>query len=226
MAPISFLFTQRFTGIFIFLLLAALFTSCGVTQPVRVIDQGSTQAAVSLGGPLIPFAGMNIPAPYLNVGFIHGYKENLTLTANLHATMAFLKNAAFDVGATTRLARESNGWPELTAKGQLYVFSDLKMIENARVFPLVTVNASYLVGSSVLLYAGADQLIQFHKPQYFFTPFAGTQFSLSERWAMQVETKWMASNINTAHGILEGTGTLGNHGNIGIFLGFTYGLSR
>jgi hypothetical protein len=205
---------------------AFLISSCGVTQPIRIIDEGTTQAAVSLGGPLIPFGGMTVPTPYLNLGLIHGYRENLTLTGNIHATMAVFKNAAFDVGAATRLARENNGWPELTAKGQLYVFSDLERFDAMRVFPMVSVNASYLFGRSTLAYAGVDQMIQFNKPQYFVAPFAGTQFSCSERSALQVELKWMAANVNTAHGILRGTGSVGSHGDIGVFFGFTYGLTR
>ncbi len=205
---------------------AVALSLCGVTQPVRIIDRGTTQAAVSLGGPLIPFGGMTVPTPYLNLGLIHGYKENLTLTGNVHATMAVFKNAAFDVGAATRLAHESNGWPELTAKGQLYLFSDLERLDAVRVFPMVNVNASYLLGHSTLLYAGAEQLIQFNKPQYFFTPFAGTQLSLSNRSALQIELKWMAANANAAHGIFRGTGSIGDHGDIGLFFGYTYGLSR
>jgi len=134
--------TSRRATLLCLLCVAPLVSSCGVTQPVRVIDEGTTQAAVSLGGPLIPYNGMTVPTPYLNLGLIHGYKENLTLTGNIHATMAVFKNAAFDIGAATRLARESNGWPELTAKGQLYVFSDLERFDAMRVFPMVSLNAS------------------------------------------------------------------------------------
>jgi hypothetical protein len=205
---------------------ACVLSACGVTQPVRVVDQGVTQAAVSLGGPLIPFGGMTVPTPYLNLGLIHGYKENLTLTGNIHATMAVFKNAAFDVGTATRLMRESGGWPEVTAKGQILVFSDLERFDAMRIFPMVSANASYLLGTSTLLYAGADQLVQFNKPQYFIAPFAGTQLSLSDRSALQVELKWMAANVNSAHGIFRGTGSIGSHGDIGIFFGLTYGLSR
>lgn len=208
------------------LVITLICVGCGLTQPVRVVDQGSTQAAVSLGGPLIPFGGMKVPTPYLNVGLIHGYGQNLTLTGNVHISAALLKDAAFDVGATTRLSREWNGWPEWTAKGQLYVFSDLEMFANVRVFPMITVNGSYLLGSSTLVYAGADQLVQFNKPHYFFAPFAGTQFNLSDRLAMQIETKWMAANVNSAHGIFRGTGSISDHGDMGFFLGFTYGLSQ
>ena len=216
--------TSRLTSTILLSIL--LFTGCSVTQPVRVVDQGTTQAAVSLGGPLIPFGGMTVPTPYLNLGLIHGYKDNLTLTSNVHITTALLKNAAFDVGAAFRLARENHGWPELTAKAQLYFFSDLERFDNARVFPMVSINASYLLGHSALLYAGADQLIQFNKPQYFVAPFAGTQLSLSDRSALQIELKWMAANVNSAHGIFRGTGSIGDHGDVGIFFGYTYGLSR
>jgi hypothetical protein len=224
---VSFRRLHSYSAAFLCLLCVAfLISSCGVTQPVRVVDQGTTQAAVSLGGPLIPFSGITVPTPYLNLGLIHGYKENLTLTGNIHATMAVFKNAAFDIGAATRLMRENAGWPELTAKSQLYVFSDLERFDATRVFPMVTINASYLMGHSTLLYAGVDQLIQFNKPQYFVAPFAGTQLCISDQSALLIEFKWMAANVNSAHGIFRGTGSIGDHGDIGVFFGYTYGLSR
>jgi hypothetical protein len=169
---------------------------------------------------------MTVPTPYLNLGIVHGFKKNLTLTGSVHATMALLKSAAFDVGAATRLTRETNGWPELTAKGQLFFFSDLERLDNVRVFPMVSINASYLLGHSTLLYAGAEQLIQFNKPHYFLAPFAGTQFSLSARSALQIEVKWMAANVNSAHGIFRGVGSIGDHGDVGLFFGYTYRLSQ
>jgi hypothetical protein len=217
-------FTARVIGVILLVCLACIVSSCSVTQPVRVLDEGATQAAVSLGGPFVPFGGVAVPTPYLNVGLIHGYTKDVTLTADLHATMALLKNAAVDAGAAVRLARQKGWVPEITAKGQLYVFSDLEMIKNARVFPLVGVNGSYLLDTSTLLYAGVDQMLQFDKPNYFIAPFAGTQFALSKRWSMDVELKWMAANINATHGILRGTGTIGGHGDIALFFGFTCGL--
>jgi hypothetical protein len=206
--------------------LALIFSSCSVTQPVRVIDEGTTQAAISVGGPFVPFGGMSVPVPYVNIGLIHGYTKEVTLTTDLHATMALLKDATVDAGAAVRLLHEDGCLPEITAKGQVYVFSDLEMIKNVRIFPVATVNASSMVGRSTLLYAGADQLIQFDKPNYFFSPFAGTQFALSDRWSMQVELKWMAANVNSAHGIFRGMGSIASHGDIALFFGFTYGLSR
>jgi hypothetical protein len=222
----SFFLRSSFAATCLFLIAAFVSSSCSVTQPVRVVEEGTTKAAVSIGGPFVPFGGLVVPLPYVNAGLIHGYTKNVTLTANLHATMAMLKNAAIDVGGATRLVRQDGWTPEITAKGQVYLFSDLQIIRNARVFPIVSVNASRLVGESSLLYVGVDQLIQFDKPNYFISPFAGTQFPLSERWSMQAELKWMASNINSGHGILRGTGAIGGHGDIALFFGFTYGLSQ
>jgi len=199
-------------------------SSCSVTQPVRVLDEGTTRVAVSIGGPFVPKFGIAVPTPYLNVGLMHGITKDVTLTADLHATMALLKNAALDAGASIRLLHQDGSIPEITAKGQLYIFSDLERISNARLFPLLSLNGSYLLGKSTLLYAGADQMLQFDKPSYFIAPLAGTQFALSERWSMDVELKWMAANINTSHGILRGTGAIGGHGDIALFFGFTYGL--
>ena len=216
----------RFMSVLCFISLAGTISSCSVTQPVRVIDEGATQAAISLGGPFVPFGGMAVPAPYFTVGLMRGYTKDVTLMTNLHATMALLKNAAVDAGASIRFLHQDGSVPEITAKGQLYIFSDLERIKNARIFPVVSVNGSYLLGTSTLLYAGADQMVQFDKPNYFIAPFAGTQFPLSKRWSIDVEIKWMAANINTAHGILRGTGAIGDHGGVALFFGFTYGLSQ
>ena len=216
----------RFMFALCFIGLAGTISSCSVTQPVRVIAEGTTQAAISVGGPFVPFGGMAVPAPYFNVGLVRGYTKNVTLTTNLHVTMALLKNGAVDAGASIRLLHQDGSVPEITAKGQLYIFSDLERIKNARIFPVMSVNGSYLLGASTLLYAGADQMLQLDKPNYLIAPFAGTQFPLSKRWSMDVEIKWMAANINTAHGILRGTGAIGDHGGVALFFGFTYGLSQ
>ncbi len=88
MVPLSCLLAPCPTRTLVIIILVVSSAGCSVTQPVRVVDQGITQAAVSLGGPFIPFDGMTVPTPYLNLGLIHSYKENLTLIGNIHGTMA------------------------------------------------------------------------------------------------------------------------------------------
>jgi hypothetical protein len=205
--------------------LSLCFFHCGITQPVRVLNEGVTKASASLGGPLIPLGKATIPVPYLTAGVQHGYSSSLTLTGNVHLLTALLGDVGGDAGAAQRFVSE-NGWvPELTAKAQLYFFYDVKRGNNPRLFPFLSLNASYLLGESTLLYFGADNLFQFVRPAYFLSPFAGSQFPLSHRIDMQFELKWMAANGNTEHGIMEGHNSINGRGNVGTFLGFHYLLT-
>lgn len=205
--------------------LSLCFFHCGVTQPVRVLHEGVTKASASLGGPLIPLGKATIPVPYLTAGVQHGYSSSLTLTGNVHLLTALLGDVGMDAGAAQRFVHEDSWAPELTAKAQLYFFYDVKRGNNPRLLPFLSLNASYLLGGSTLLYFGADNLFQFAQPAYFLSPFAGSQFPLSHRIDMQVEIKWMAANANTEHGVMEGHNSINGRGNIGTFLGFHYLLT-
>ena len=202
-----------------------LFFDCGTTQPVRVLDEGTTKVSASLGGPLIPLGKATIPVPYLTAGVQHGFSPSLTMTGNVHLLTALLGDVGADAGVARRFVRQDEWVPELTAKAQLYFFYDAKRGNNPRLFPLLTANASYLLGESTLLYCGTDNLFQFEEPAYFLSPFAGIQFPLSRRVEMQIESKWMAANANTEHGVMEGHNSINGRGNIGAFLGFHYLLT-
>ena len=206
------------------MLLAVMFwLGCGATQPVRVLDEGKTEASLSLGGPIIQFGSAPIPVPYLTIGAMHGCTNDLTLTANAHLLSAALGDIGLDAGAAMRLIKQDGAIPEVTGKVQLYLFDNIAHGPNSpRFFPMISLNGSYLIGESSLFYAGIDNVFQLSKPSYILSPFIGTEFYISRRISGQIETKWMAANINTSHGILEGYASLGGSGNIGIFLGLIY----
>ena len=210
---------------FVFLLMIAI-EGCGVTQPVRVLKEHETEAIASLGGPVVTLGGVPVPIPYLNAGVAHGFSENITFTGDLHLTTLAFKSLGVDAGIASALLHEHGALPEVTLHGQIYFFSDFIRGNNPRLFPMATVNASYHIGEQTLAYVGADNVYQLHQPQFFFSPFIGMQFPLSSVLAMQVESKWMASNTNTAHGAFEGTGSIGGKGNFGLFVGFHYALQR
>jgi hypothetical protein len=197
---------------------------CSVTQPVRVLDEGKTQLSGSLGGPFIPLGSTTIPVPYLNVGIVHGYSENMTLSGNLHILPILFGDAGLDAGVATSLIKQKEIVPEVTAKALVMVFSDFRKGVHPRVYPQISVNASYLFGNLNLVYIGTDNVFQSSVPHFLLTPFIGLQFPLGTKWTGQIETKWMAANINTAHGILEGQTNISNYGNTSIFIGLLYSL--
>jgi hypothetical protein len=203
---------------------ALLSLHCGVTQPVRTLPEGTTRITGSFGGPLIPFAGTTIPIPYLTAGIAHGASNDVTVTANAHALMAAMGNIGLDAGAATTVVREERWIPEIVAKGEVLCFSGLDALSTVRVFPHASMTASYDTGP-LLAYAGANLLTQFSGDRrWFLTPYGGASIPLNETWTLQAELKWLAANVNTEHGVFEGHAAIGGKGNVGFFLGVSYGL--
>lgn len=204
-------------AIFIISLLA--FIGCGVTQPVRTIPEHATESLVSFGGPVIPMDGFAIPAPYLNLGIAHGVTNDVTVIGTMHLTALLFKNIGLDAGAAATLVRENEGVPHITAIGRMYLFWDVIRSNNPRLFPMVSLIGSFSTGDRSLFYFGADNLYQIHAPDYIIAPLAGYQFPISGKTVMQIETKWLAANKDTRHGVFEGTTSIGGNGGAGIFIG-------
>ncbi len=197
---------------------------CGITQPIRPIDDGSTELIASLGGPIIPFGGVAIPIPYLNVGVMHGYKPNLTLYGNAHITALLFKDVGLDGGFSTRVLPEKGIRPEITLNGRIYFFWDAFRGKTTRVYPAGTLTGSYLIGEHSLLYFGADNLYQYTTSDLFVSPFIGYSFPITDGMEMQIESKWLAMNRDTRHGVFEGSASFNGKGNIGLFFGLQYSL--
>ncbi len=192
---------------------------CGVTQPVHVIPKDETRLQASFGGPIIPLGTIAIPVPYLNMGVQYGFQENVTLFGNFHTTALLFKDIGVDGGCAVRLNHEEGMYPEITAKGQLFFFWDVMRSNNIRVFPMGSIIGSYSTGDRSLIYFGADNLFQIHKADYFFAPLIGYQFGLNRNMTMQFETKWLAANKDTRHGVFEGATSIGGRGNFSFYLG-------
>ncbi len=196
---------------------------CGATQPIRVLEEGKTNAVLSLGGPVMELGTTPIVVPYLTVGVMNGLTHNLTLTANAHIVSAIFGDIGLDAGLALRMVKQDGIIPEVTSKVQFYLFDNLANGTNSpRLFPNVALNGSYLIGESSLIYVGVDNVFELSKPSYIISPFIGTEFYISQRISGQLEAKWIAANVMTSHGILEGYAAIGGTGNIGLYLGLIY----
>lgn len=201
-----------------------IFFGCGVTQPVRTIDEGKADMIVSFGGPIIPLDGLAIPVPYLSTGFVYGATDDLSVYGNAHVTAALFKDVGLDGGAVITVMREKGVQPELTLNSRIYFFWDVGRANNARIFPMGSLIASYATGDLSLFYFGMDNLYQIHQPELFIAPLVGYKFPLTNTIDSQVEFKWLAANKDTRHGVFEGVTSIGGNGGAGLFFGFQYRL--
>ncbi len=202
--------------------LSLLAWHCGATQPVRTLPEGETDLTSSFGGPIIPFAGVALPVPYWNGGAAYGLHRSVTVYGNLHLTALLFGDVALDGGAAVRLFDENGVRPEVTANGRMYFFWDVARGNTAVLYPMLTATGSYAVGERSLLYFGSDQMYQFSDRSLFVSPFVGWEFPAGERTILQLESKWMAMNRDTRHGVFEGFASIGGKGNLGLFFGMRY----
>jgi hypothetical protein len=216
--------------------------SCSVIQPVRVLPEGTTQLTGSLGGPWLPKSSPAVIAPYLNLGVMHGVSEAVTLTGSLHGTLLPFGVLGLDAGAAVRVLKQQGAVPELTAKAQVYGFYDIVSGGTAarpvspdgatasgtvRIYPHIALTGSYALTDALLGYVSLENTLQFGTAfAYYFTPTIGGQYALSPTVNAQLEWKWMAANVNTQNGIFQGQSSIGNTGNWGIFLGFTFTIAE
>ncbi|MBW7889316.1 MAG: hypothetical protein H3C35_13330 [Bacteroidetes bacterium] len=216
----------KFLNCFIIIFLLLYFLGCGATQPIRTLEEGASSVQASLGGPIIPFADLPVPVPYLNLGYAKGIQKNLTLFGNAHVTALLFKDAAFDAGIVSSFAKEKGMRPEITVKVQGNFFWAALRGREFRFLPTIHANGSYRVGGRSLFYFGAENNYDLLQSQSLFSPFIGYQFPLSQSLFMQAETKWIAANKDTRHGIFEGYASVLGQGNMGLFLAFTYRLNE
>ncbi len=146
---------------------------CGITQPVRVLDEGKTQATLSLGGPFVPLGSTAVPVPNLNAGVLYGWSRDVTLAGEVHLLPILFGDAGLDTGLAARLVAQQRLVPEVTGKVMLMAFTDFRGGMHPRLYPLASLNASYLIGDASLLYFGADNLYQLTSPHYLLSPFLG-----------------------------------------------------
>lgn len=172
---------------------------------------------MSVGGPIAPDHVVTKVIPYLTVGAMHGITDRTTITGGLHLLTAAMGVAGADLGVARRLGTQNGIRPEVTGQAQLYLFAGTG---GARVFPNFSGTMSWSAGSKTLLYAGTSLTTQFSGDQHWFvSPSAGIQRDMRKRLTMQLEARWMAANVDTERGLLEGESGIGGHGGFAVQLG-------
>jgi hypothetical protein len=198
-------------------LVFALSAGCTATLPVRTLPAGQTRWMTSVGGPVAPDHVMTKVIPYLTVGAMHGVTDRTTVSGSLHVLSAALGIAGVDVGVARRLGTQAGVRPEITGQAQLYAFA---ASGGARVFPNVSGTLSWSAGARTLLYTGSSLTAQFSGDHHLLvSPTAGIQRDIRKRLTLQLESRWLAANVNTERGLLEGESGIAGHGGFALLLG-------
>lgn len=201
-----------------------IIAGCGAGMPVRVLPKGGTTVSASVGGPIVSGKSPTGIIPYLTAGTAHGVTNDVTVHANAHLLMSAFAVLGVDAGLSGR-ALKGDGWvPEITIAGRALLFTDFQSIGSTRLYPDLAATLSWELATDVCAYAGSHVTFQWRPSATFVSPMIGIQFPLSDKFSLQTELIWQASNVNTQSGIFEGASTIGTTGSFGGFLAGVYTL--
>ena len=214
---------------FTIFLSAVLLVSCGPTRFVEPLEKDKLAVGVSLGGPVIDYAGAPIPVPLTQLEVGYGLHEDLTLHGGIHTTALFFGNAQIDVGVTYLTPKLKAKWmPSISVAPSvnfIFDFDDKK----AKLWPILDINAYYNYGKRKnYFYFGINNYFDFagvetqgRNRYVLLSPQIGHTFKGKERsWELFTEIKLIAPYLNSAAPFVPYTGILGENGGTGFYFGF------
>jgi hypothetical protein len=206
----------------LFCFLSPLLAGCGTMNTARPLSPGEHAVGVTVGGPMVSFAGTYIPLPNL---VLEG-RSGLTTLADRPLDVNYGLNATglpFGVvglhGGASWLALEQQGArPALSLSNRLYLYDNhLDRRKNADPRQLwgmdqLEATVSWAPGR-FLVYAGVSEYLDFSSPSLLLSPFLGTEIPIGQRSRLQVQLHHFAinqsKNLNTVTWMTWGPGALG-----------------
>jgi hypothetical protein len=209
-------------------LLVIIFLSiirCGTVASVQPIGKGESTLAFSLAGPVAPVFDIKMPIPYTVLRYRRGLNENTDFHFGVHPTMMTLGNLSLDVGITKHIVPQSGSRPALSLEGSIYGFYHLNEISSIRIYPEITLIGSYRFSErGHILYFGVHNMMQLAQPYLVFVPLIGFEVPISNKFVINLETKWYAQIEESEDRVVDYSLTTFGYGAIGFACGLSYKL--
>lgn len=203
---------------------------CAPSRFVEPLEKDQWSVGGSVGGPMVGFNGIPIPAPLSSIEAGYGLDSNLTVFTGLHTTSFLFGTGHIDVGATYRPLKQKGYWPNVSVSGTAqFAFSPSTKTFNF--WPMIDANAYWNYGkrrnyfyvgvnNSLILKSGVD----FDRPKdqrLLFSPQFGHVFKATDnRYQIFAEVKLLGPYIDSEDAFVPYTGILGTNGATGVYIGF------
>jgi hypothetical protein len=205
--------------IIVIVIISLVMVGCTAFNGFEPIGKEKSSVSSGFGGPLIGFAGMTIPVPYLYGGYKYGLSDNINVFGYLHITPLFYKISGLDCGFSYFPMINDGLIPTIGITPQLLAFSSLKsdVDERFRAYPQLSVSFAWKLYNGTI-YTGLTNTFQFSKPlydneakQWIMSPFVGYKWKLGNSLKMLTEIKLNGINVQSNQVSVEYV-KIGTHG--------------
>ncbi|MCR9172716.1 MAG: hypothetical protein NXI10_09505 [bacterium] len=220
-----------------YIIIPILFTiGCAPSRFVEPLEKDQWAVGGSVGGPLVEFGGVGIPAPLSSIEAGYGLDSNLTIYTGIHTTSFLFGTGHMDIGATYRPLKQKGYWPNVSVSGTAQ-FAFSPSTRSFNFWPMIDANAYWNYGKRRnYFYVGFNNTfilksgIDFDRPndqRVLFSPQFGHVFKATEnRYQIFAEVKLLGPYIDSEDAFVPYTGILGTQGATGIYIGFRKPLNR
>lgn len=178
---------------------------CAANTDIEPTRKGNTTYNVSLGGPIISALGLKFPTPYLITGGSYGYKDDLTLTANLHLLSLIYGIAGVELGAKKYFRSREGKSPIIGIGTNILLLSSLRSRseDKFRLYPYFSFTSTWKKEKSAY-YLGANLAIPISSmdfydkfPSTIFSPLVGYRRDIGASTRFTIEIRFNAVNHKT-----------------------------
>jgi len=214
----------------LFMILVAAVVGCAPSRYVEPLEKDQWSLGATVGGPLIGFDGIPIPAPLSSIEAGYGLHSDVTVYGGLHTTSLLFGTGHVDLGATYRPLKQKGYWPNVSISGTAQIAYS-PSVKSFNFWPMIDANAYWNYGkrrnyfyvgfnNNFILQSGID----FDRPKdqrILFSPQFGHVFKATDnRYQLFAEVKLLAPYIDSEDAFVPYTGILGTNGATGVYIGF------
>lgn len=201
-------------------------TACSPARLVKPLDKGQWSVGANLGGPLINFAGLDLPVPFTSVYAAYGLTQRSTIYTGMHITTAAFGNLQTDIGILTGLMIPEGWKPGLSIGLGLNSINRFQTNDH-RFYPAIDLHAYWIYGKrGHTVYTGMNNWIDLYAQaganddQYnLWLPAIHMGHIWSRgKWDLSLELKYLAPQLNNNFTVVNYIFPP-NYGALGVYFG-------
>lgn len=178
---------------------------CAANTDIEPTIEGNIGYNMSIGGPIISALGIKFPTPYLIIGGSYGYREDITLSANLHLLSLIYGVAGVEFGAKKYFRVNDDISPLIGVGANFLMLASVRSRsdDKMRIYPYLSATSTWKKERSAY-YLGVNLAIPISSMDYYdkfpsaiLSPSFGYRRDIGASTRITVELRFNAVNHKT-----------------------------
>ena len=105
-------------------------SSCAPSRFVKPLNKKEQVLNLSVGGPVVDYNNLPVPAPFVTATYGYGIDSSLTGFGSLNITSALYSNLQLEAGVVKRIVQQHHNYPGVSITPVANFISVIKMLQS------------------------------------------------------------------------------------------------